>query len=70
MVEYKTITCTHANHNRPVNIIIGTICGYDYSEKGACTHIYCRGLVVFPVKESSEEIGVLINNLIDKEKEK
>lgn len=60
MKEFLTVKLNHANLNRPVYIMLGSICGFHESknEDGfrIGTNIYCKGMNVFPVKENEEQI--------------
>lgn len=62
MSNLAQIELTHANHKKPVYIIVGTICGY-YPYKDGSTHIFCTGQTGFPVEETPEEISKMLNKL-------
>lgn len=62
MSEFKKITLTHANLDQKVRLVVGSICGYHYSEGTKSTHVYCYGQTVFPVKETLKEIDALIDS--------
>lgn len=62
MTHYKRLTFQHANLNRPVRIIAGTIAGYHFSEPTKCNVIYTTA-GVFPVSETLEQIDQMIDSL-------
>lgn len=62
MSHYRKIVFHHANLNRPVHIVAGTIAGYHYSEPTKCNIIYTTA-GIFPVSETLEEIDQKIESL-------
>lgn len=62
MTQFKKLKLTHANLNKPVHLILGTVCGYHHSDATACTHVYTPA-GVFPAKETVEQIDGLIDQL-------
>lgn len=66
MTHYTSLELKHANLNRPVFILLGTIAGYHWSDASKSTHVYTTG-GVFPVAESPEEVRNKINKLSHKE---
>lgn len=67
MTQFKKLKLTHANLNRPVHLVLGTVCGYHWSDTSACTHVYTPA-GIFPAKESVEQIDALIEQLTKGEK--
>lgn len=62
MKQFERIKLQHANLNREVFIVLGTIAGFHYSESNKCTHVYTTG-GVFPAVETPEQIGKIIDTL-------
>lgn len=55
----EILRLTHANLNKPVSIVLGTLSFFHYSDTTHSTHVYTIA-GVFPAKESPEEIERLI----------
>lgn len=62
MSQYQTLKFHHANLNRPVFIVRGTIAGFHWSDQGKATYVYTTG-GIFPVANSVEDVDKIINNL-------
>jgi hypothetical protein len=62
MTQYRRVTFNHANLKRPVQVLIGTIAGYHWSDATASTHVYTTA-GVFPVSETPDQVSVLIDTL-------
>lgn len=59
MTAYRPVRLTHANLNRPVHVILGSIGGYFYSESAKATVVLTNSGQI-PVAESPEQIDKLI----------
>lgn len=62
MTSYQTLKFQHANLNRPVFIVRGTIAGFHWSDQGKATYVYTTG-GIFPVSNSVEDVDKIINGL-------
>jgi hypothetical protein len=62
MSPYKTVALNHANLQRPIHVVIGTIAAFHYAPATQSTHVYTTG-GVFPVIESPEQIDNLLFKL-------
>lgn len=61
MLYFQKVVLSHANLNKPVHLVMGTIAGYHWSDKSKATHVYTTG-GIFPVTEKPEEIDEIIKN--------
>lgn len=61
--RYKIITLTHANLKRPVELLLGAIAGWHYSETYKATNVYTVG-GIFPVAESIDNIKQAIKQAL------
>lgn len=62
MTRFKKLHLTHANLNKKLHLILGTVCGYHWSDNSKSTHVYTPA-GVFPAKETPEEIDRLIDEV-------
>lgn len=62
MNPYTPVVLSHANLQRPVRLILGTIAGYHWSDASKATHVYTTG-GVFPVSETPEDIDKKLSEL-------
>jgi len=60
--HYKQLVFHHANLNRQVTIVAGTISAYHWSDNVKATLVYTTG-GVFPVSESETQVKEKIENL-------
>jgi hypothetical protein len=60
--HYSVVVLQHANLNKPVSVVAGTIAMWHWSDTTKSTHVYTTG-GVFPAKETPEEITKLIKTL-------
>lgn len=60
--HYKKLKLTHANLNRPVHLVLGTVCMYHWAPKDSCTYVYTPSGIC-PVTETVEEIDGLLDQL-------
>lgn len=62
MTQFKRVYLTHANLNKKLHLVAGTIAGYHYSDSSGATHVYTPA-GIFPAKETPEEIDGLLDQL-------
>lgn len=60
--NFKQIKLQHANLHKEVTLLLGSIAMYHFSDTAKATYVYTHAGIV-PVKESSDEITSMINNL-------
>lgn len=66
MTHYKKLKLTHANLQRPVHIVLGTISAYHDHKNDNGARMYTAVYTtagIFPAEESIEQIDELINRL-------
>lgn len=61
-MQFRKVYLTHANLDQKLHLVLGTICGYHWSNNSSSTHIYTPA-GVFPAKESPKEIDRLIDEI-------
>lgn len=68
MIQFARLKLKNANKaGRPVELILGTVAGFEYSDVTKCTQVYTTA-GVFPAQETPEEINKLIDQLTKGEK--
>ena len=59
MNQFKRVKLNHANLNREISIVLGTIAAWHWSEASKSTHIYTTG-GIFPAKETPDQVDRII----------